>query len=306
VAVWGLFVQAQDVAVAGRVVRDTTQRPVPRHWVILHAMTRGGGGPVDSMRTDAAGRYAFKVEKVDPEAVYVVSAQYAGIAHFSEPIVLAGRLTADFGALAVFDTTSGGPPIRVSLRYLNIGATRDDGTHDVLEAIELQNPGSRTRVPADSAAVWQGAIPPGVVQFQVGESDVSAEAVSLRGDTVMVFGPISPGGSKQLSFAYTAPATMRELRVPIDQPIAEVLLLVEDTTALVTAPGLERLAVQELEGHRYARYRLTAPALGADVTVALPLPRFRADRLVPWIVGVAALALLIGLVIALRKPKVSR
>ena len=303
---WGLFVQAQDVAVAGRVVRDTTQRPVPRHWVVLHAMTRGGGGPVDSMRTDAAGRYAFKVGKVDPEAVYVVSAQYAGLAHFSEPIVLAGRLTADFGTLAVFDTTSGGPPIRVSLRYINIGAAREDGTYDVLEAIELQNPGSRTRVPADSAPVWQGTIPPGVVQFQVGESDVSAEAVSRRGDTVMVFGPISPGGSKQLSFAYTAPATMRELHVPIDQPIGEVLLLVEDTTALVTAPGLERLAVQELEGHRYARYRLTAPAPGVDVAVALPLPRFRADRLVPWIVGVAALALLIGLVIALRKPKVSR
>ena len=302
----GLLIQAQDVAVAGRVVRDTTQRPVSRQWVVLHAMTRGGGGPVDSMRTDAAGRYAFHVAKVNPEAVYVVSAQYAGIAHFSEPIVLAGRLTADFGSLVVYDTTSAGPPVRLTLRYINIGATRDDGTHDVLEAIELQNTGARTRVPAESAAVWQTALPPGVVQFQVGESDVSAEAVSLVGDTVKVFAPISPGGSKQLSFAYTAPATMRELQVPIDQPTGEVLLLVEDTTALVTGPALERLAVQELEGHRYARYRFAAPALGAAITVALPPPRFRADRLVPWIVGIAALALLAGLVRALRKPVASR
>lgn len=291
---------------AGRVVRDTTQRPVARQWVVLHAMTRGGGGPVDSIRTDAAGRYAFRVARVNPDAVYVVSAQFAGIAHFSEPIVLSGRLSADFGTLAVFDTTSSGPPIRLSLRYINIGATRDDGTHDVLEAIELKNPGSRTRVPADSAPVWQGALPPGVVQFQVGESDVSAEAVTRRGDTVLVFAPISPGGSKQLSFAYTAPATMPELQVPIDQATDEVLLLVEDTMALVTAPGVERLAVQELEGHRYARYRVAAPAPGAVVTVALPPRGFRADRLVPWIVAVAALALLAGLVIALRKRAPSR
>ena len=286
---------------AGRVVRDTTQRPVPRQWVVLHAMTRGGGGPVDSIRTDAGGRYAFRVARVNPDAVYVVSAQYAGIAHFSEPIVLAGRLSADFGALAVFDTTSAGPAVRLTLRYINIGAAREDGTHEVLEAIELQNPGPRTRVPADSAPVFRIRLPPGVVQFQIGESDVSAEAVSRRGDTVMVFAPISPGGSKQLTFAYTTPATMRELRVPTDHPTGEVLLLVADTTAPVTAAGLERLPVEELEGQRYARYRLTTPAGGTEITVALPPSGFRADQLVPWVVGVAALALLAGLVIALRK-----
>lgn len=301
-------VRAQAVRVVGRVVRDTAARPVARQMVVLHAMTRGGGGPVDSTRTDAAGGYAFRVTRIDSTAVYVVSAFYAGIAHFSEPIVLAGRLSADFGRLVVYDTSSAGPPITVALRYLNVGGARADGTHEVLETIELLNPGNRTRVAPGDAAVWQGALPAGIVQWQVGEGDVSADAIAQRGDTVAVFAPLSPGGTRQLSFAYVTPSTMRELRLPLDQPITELLLLVEDTTALVMGPGLERLAVQDVEGRRFARYRArgVAPGAGGAVVVALPPRGLRAERLVPWIVGGAALALVVGLVLALRKPAVRR
>jgi hypothetical protein len=297
---------AQDVGVAGRVVHDTSGRPASRQTVVLHAMTRGGGGPVDSIRTDAAGRYAFRVARVDSAALYVVSTEYDGIAYFSEPLVLAGRLAADFGALVVYDTTSSGPPIQLALRYLDVGAARSDGTHEVLETIELLNSGNQTRVAPGDAAVWQGALPAGIVQWQVGEGDVSAEAVARRGDSVAVYAALTPGGTKQLTFAYVTPATMRELRIPLDQPITELLLLVEDTLAPVSAPGLERLAVQEVEGRRYARYRARAVAAGGALVIALPARGVRAERLVPWIVGAAAAALVVGLVLALRKPRVHR
>jgi hypothetical protein len=293
---------AQDVAVAGRVVRDDAQHPVARHWVILHAMTRGGGAPIDSIRTDAAGRYTFTVRRVDTNAVYVVSTLYAGIAHFSEPVVLSGRLTADFGRLVVYDTASTGPPIQVSLRYLSVGSARRDGTHEVIEAVELVNAGARTRVSGDSTPVWQGALPPGVVQFQVGESDVSADAVERRGDTVAVFAPIAPGGSKQLSFAYVTPDTMRALRLALDQPTGLLLLLLEDTAAAVTGPGITALPVETLEGRRFARFRAEAVPAGALVTVALPAAGWRADRLVPWVVALVAVALAVGLAFALRRP----
>ena len=298
----------QEVRASGRLVRDSAAgRPVAGHWVVLHAMTRGGGGPVDSMRTGAGGRYMFAVPRVDSNAVYVVSAEYAGIAHFSEPLVLTGRLTADYGALVVFDTTSAGPPVRLAVRFFTVGAARRDGAHEVLEAVELQNPGSRTRVPADSTVpVWQGALPSGIAEWQVGESDVSAEAVLRRGDSVAVFAPLAPGGTKQISFAYVLPDTLRALRVPLDQPVGELLLLVEDTAAVVTAPGLETLSNETVEGRRFARYRATAVPAGSAVDVQLSRPPFRADRLVPWIVGIVALALAAGLWVALRKPRAAR
>jgi hypothetical protein len=99
---------------------------------------------------------------------------------------------------------------------------------------------------------------------------------------------------------------MRELRLPLDQPVDELLLLVEDTLASVAGPGLERLPVQNVEGRRYARYRAMGQAAGGVVVIALPERGFSAERLVPWIVGAAALALLAGLVRSLRKPLVRR
>ena len=296
---------AQEVRVAGRVVRDSLSgRPLGGHWVVLHAMTRGGGGPVDSMRTTAAGGYAFAIPRVDTTAVYVVSAQYAGIAHFSEPLVLSGRLSAEYGALVVFDTTSSGLPVRLSVRFVTLGAARKDGAHEVLEAVELQNTGARTRVPVDSSVpVWQGALPSGIAEWRVGESDVSAEAVVRRGDTVAVFAPLAPGGSKQISFAYVLPDTIRALRVPLDQPVGELLLLVEDTAAVVTAPGLEALSNETVEGRRFARYRADSVPAGGAVVIALAAPPFRLDRLVPWITAVAALVLAAGMWFALRKPR---
>lgn len=293
---------------SGRVVRDSALgRPVAAQWVVLHAMTRGGGGPVDSMRTAADGRYRFAIPRVDSSAVYVVSADYAGIAHFSEPLVLAGRLSADYGALIVFDTTSSGPPVRLAVRFLTVGAARRDGAHEVLEAVELQNPGGRTRVPADSSTpVWEGALPSGIAEWQVGESDVSAEAVVRRGDRVAVFAPLAPGGTKQISFAYVMPDTLRVLRVPLDQPVTELLLLVEDTAAAVTAPGLDTLSNETVENRRFARYRAAAVPAGGAVEIRLGAPRFRVERLVPWVVGVAALALAAGLWVALRKPRTAR
>jgi hypothetical protein len=295
----------QDVQATGRLVRDSTAgRPLSGHWVVLHAMTRGGGGPVDSTRTGAAGRYAFTIPRIDTNAVYVVSAMYAGIAHFSEPLVLTGRPRADYGALIVYDTTSSGPPVRLAVRFLTVGAGRSDGAHEVIEAVELENTGTRTRVPADSLVpVWQGALPSGIAEWQIGESDVSADAMVRRGDTLAVFAPLAPGGHKQISFAYVLPDTLRTLRVPLDQPVEELLLLVEDTTASVTAPGLEALSNETVEGRRFARYRATAVPAGGVIEVRLPAPPFRLDRLVPWITAVAALVLGAGLWFALRKPR---
>jgi hypothetical protein len=294
---------AQDVVVTGQVRRDSAAgRPLAGHWVVLHGMTRGGGGPVDSQRTDAAGRYRFLVRQVDSSAIYVVSALYAGIGHFSEPRPLSGRLAAELGSLVVYDTASTGEPVFLALRFLTVGGARTDGAREVLEAVELENRAARTRIAADGGPpVWQGALPAGVVEWHAGESDVSPEAIVRRGDSVAVYAPIAPGGTKQITFAYVVPASVATLRLPVDQPTGELLLLVEDTAAAVTAPGLETLAVEDIEGRRFARYRTGALAAGADVAIVLPSPGARPERFVPWIVGAAALAVLGGLVAALRR-----
>ena len=274
---------------------------------MLHRITRGGGGPVDSVRTDRAGRYTFRMGEADSTALYVVSGWFAGIAYFSEPVQLAGRPAAELAPLVVYDTTSRGPPVFVLQRVLTIARPKDNGTRDVLEIVRLHNPGAATLVSADTLRpVWTGALPHEAIQWQVGESDVSAQTVVRRGDTVAVLAPLAPGeAGKQISYGYVLPADVTTFYVPVDQPTGELDFLIEDTAAVVTAPALQRLGVDSIEGRWFARYRTGPLAAGVVVSIDLPEGRFRPQRLLPVVVALVAVVLGAGLVFALRrKPTV--
>src|SRR5258706_297993 len=82
-------------------------------------------------------------------------------------------------------------------------------------------------------------IPVGAIQFQVGQSDFSADVMGRRADSVVLFAPVQPGGPYQLSYAYVLPAGTLVMPVPIDQPVTELDLLVEDTLTVVSGPSLK-------------------------------------------------------------------
>ncbi len=294
---------AQRVVVTGRLLDGGPDgKPLAGAWAVLHQVTMGGGGgPIDSARSDARGTYALRIPRVDSTAIYVVSTWSRGIAYFSEPIRVLGRPAATVQPLAVYDTSSAGPGIRVARRLLTIARPKQDGARHVLEILELVNPGRATRIANDTTRpTWQGAIPSQAIQFQVGQGDLSPPAVARRGDSVAVFGPIPPGPSKQLSYAYVLPADVRLVTVPIDQWTGELDLLLEDSAAVV-APGLESLGAQDVETRRFERYRTRALEPAARVTIALPSAAFRVQALVPAVVGLVALALGLGFVVALRR-----
>jgi len=297
--------RAQQVVVTGRVLKGPTGRPAARTWVVLHQVSMGGGGqPIDSTRTDARGVYALAIRRPDSAAVYVVSTWHAGIAYFSEPIA-PGRSTSGLRPLYVYDTSSAGPAVRVMRRLVTVARQKRDGSRDVLELVELENPGVATRVARDTLRpTWAGALPPVAIQFQVGQGDVSPQVVTRRGDSVAVYGPLPPGERKQLSYTYVVSAAVGRVSVPIDQPTEEVDLLLEDTAAVVTAGALESLGVEDIGGRRFARYRTPPLAPGAGLAIAFAERRLAPESLVPFIVGLVALVLAAGFVVALRrKPR---
>ncbi|HEX9282799.1 MAG TPA: hypothetical protein VF882_03355 [Gemmatimonadales bacterium] len=295
---------AQGVVVSGRVLRGgPAARPFAGTWAVLHQVSMDGGGkPIDSMRTDARGGFRLTIARADTGSLYVVSSWYAGIAYFSEPIV-GGRRAADtLRPIHVYDTSSTGPAVRLVRRLVTVARRKRDGTRDALELLELENPGWTTRIAPDTLTpTWIGAIPSVAIQFQVGQGDVSPAAVERRGDSVAVFGPIPPHEPKQVSFAYVIPADARRVEVPIDQPTAEVDLLLEDTATVVTAARLDSLGIEDIQGRRFARYRMRDVATGAALALAPPAGGLQAQALVPVIVALAALALGVGFVMALRR-----
>ena len=293
---------AQRVMVSGQVVYGPGRRPLSHTWVVLHQVQMGaGGGPIDSVRTGSGGRFTLVIARPDTAAMYVVSSWYSGIAYFSEPVP-PGRRAVTLQPILVYDTASTGPPIGLHRRLVTVARPRKDGTRPVLELLALENPGKATRITNDTTRpTWMGALPRGVIQFEAGQGDVSGEAVGRRGDSVIVVGPIPPGEPKQLTYSYTLPATMSALAIPIDQPTGEVDLLLEDTTTTVAAPALEVGGVQLIEQRHFASYRARALSPGASVVLTFPRAGFRAEFLVPYVVGLVAVALVVGLVIALRK-----
>jgi hypothetical protein len=299
--------RAQRVEVTGALTLGGRRpRPLAGAWAVLHQVSMAAGGPVDSVRTDAGGRYRLHVPQLDTAAMYVVSTLYHGVAYFSEPLRIQGPGARTASPIAVYDTVSSGsgPPIQLHRRLMTVARPKHDGTRDVLEILELGNPGFTTRIATDTLRpVWAGLLPAGVIQFQVGEGDFSAEAVERREDTVAVFGPVQPGNPRQLTFGYVIPADQRTLTVPIDQPTDEVDLLLEDTTARVVALGLESMGIQAIEQRRFARYRTGALAPGTSVTIELPGRRMQLQQQWWIIVVVAAAALGWALFVALkRKP----
>ena len=294
---------AQAVSVTGRVLRggrDTV--PLSNTWVVLHRVTREQGGPVDSVRTDARGRYVIRLRNPDSSGVYVVSAWYDSLAYFSPPVNVIGRASAQVDDIITFATTTSGPPIRLARRLATIASPKDDGTREVLEILELENTGQATRVTRDTLVpTWAGRVPADGGQFRGGQGDISPDAMQFRNDSVIVLGPIPPGPVKQMSYGYALPSRTRTFVIPIDQATVELNLLVEDTVSVVVAPKLERLGVQEIEQRRFAAYRAGPLAPGDRVEIQLPAGKFRAQQFLPYIIAVLAGGMVLALVWALRR-----
>ncbi len=294
---------SQAVSVSGRVLqggRDTV--PLGNAWVIMHRLARDAAGPLDSVRSDARGRYRMTLRSPDSTSAYAVSVLFDSIAYFSLPLNVTGRPAVHVEDLIAFSTTTRGPPIRLARRLATVARARDDGTREVLEILELQNRGVATRVTNDTLIpTWAGRVPTGAGQFRGGQGDISSDAMQFRHDSVIVFAPIPPGPVKQISYGYALPAGTRALVIPIDQPTDEMNLLVEDTTAVVSTAKLESLGVKELEGRHFAAYRAGPLAWGDKVEIRLPGGKFRAQMLLPYVIALLAIGMVVALVWALRR-----
>jgi len=280
--------------------RDTVA--VANAVVVLHRMASANAGPIDSVRTDAHGRYRLALRNPDSTSGYVVSVWYDSIAYFSLPLNVVGRPAVHVEDIVAFPASRSGPPLRLTRRLATISAASSDGSREVLEILEIENPGQSTRITDDTLVpTWAGRVPAHTGQYRAGQGDVSPEAMRFRHDSVLIYAPIPPGPAKQLSYDYSLAAGAHTFVVPIDQPTVEVNLLVEDTTAIVIAPKLESFGLKEIEGRRFAAYRAGPLAAGERVEIRLPPGKFRAQVLLPYVIAVVTAAMLVALVWALRR-----
>jgi len=280
------------VRLEGRVLRVAAgdSVPLPGAWVVLHEVTMGGGGPVDSLRAGADGSFRLRRARPDTAALYMASATYEGITYFSQ-VITGHDTTAQLDPIVVYDTSSTGPAITVAQRHIVV--RRGGDTRSVLELVALANDGDVARIAGDPPhPTWVGRLPEGATGFVVGQGDVSNQAVQAVGDSVVMTAPVPPG-VKQLVFSYDVPAG-KELRLPLDQPAERLLVLLEDTAATLVDGPLTRRGVQVFNDVQFVMFDGAAPAAGGDMVFAFTKRRFGGNTLILVVAALAAVLLLVA------------
>lgn len=288
----------------GRVVRPSAGDSllVAGARVVLHRVGQAEQGPVDSVPSGIDGRFRFSLPR-DTAALYLLSARYQGIEYFALPLDRAPDRDAGPVTLVVHDTSSR-TPVRLTTRHVVIPRPGEDGTREALDLMLLVNPGTETRVAPDSlGASWIGLLPPASEGLELGESDLSPDAVSRRGDSVIVAAPISPG-EKQLALQYHLPGGRRTIELPVGPEAVALNVLLEEPGASVAGPGLVESDGRTIEGRTFRRWSGDVPA-DAVVRIALPGAGAGARQVVAVLVSVLALALLLATwrAFARRRPR---
>jgi hypothetical protein len=275
--------------------RDTTRLAGAR--VVLHRVGRELQGAVDSTVADVRGRFRFRF-RADTTAIYLLSARYGGIEYFSSPVHTNPARPDTAIALLVYDTSSTAP-VSLEARHIVVPGPGEDGSRAVLDLIVLLNQGLRARVAPDSLqASWSTPLPPASTGLEVGESDVSPDAVRRQHDSVLVTAPIAPG-QKQLSLQYLIPKGHSTIEFPVGAGGGRLNVLVEERGAKVSGGTLALADSQVIEGHGFHRWTGEVPA-GGSVRVILPaLPRTPVAVL-------AGLVAAVGLVLALAAWRILR
>ena len=293
---------APTTIVAGRVVlpRAADTVPVPRARVVLHQVGRNKQGPLDSAFADASGRFRFRF-RADTGAIYLLSARWGDVEYFSPPVHTDPARPDTAMRVVVYDTSSTAP-IGVAARHIVVPRPGPDGTRSILDLIVLQNDGRVARVAPDSSRPsWRLLLPPGTADMEVGEGDLSPDAIVREGDTVKVLAPLAPG-QKQLSLEYSVTPVRGKLEFPVGSG-GPVNLLVEERNARVSGGTLALADSQVIEGRSFRRYTGNVPAGGIVVLAVGAAGAAAAARLaLPVLVGAVALMLAAAAWWLIRRP----
>ena len=293
-----------NALVEGRVVRPSERGevPVPDVMVTIHRVASDSAGPIDSIRTDAAGRYAFHFRRWgNADALYFAASVYRGIAYFSAPL-RGGAVRGDDAEIVVFDTTS--RPIRLTVQghHLVVGAARPTGLRDIVEVYELSNDTVVTAIGRDSLApVWTAPLPRGATNFVSSSGDMAATSIVERDGRVALVAPFSPG-VKQISFSYALPASAFPLQLTLDRPNGVLEVLLEEPGAQVRAPSLRAQGTASTEGRTFKRFLAQNAPQGEQIRIDVPssAAAARSNVVVALAVGVV-LAMVGALAVAYRR-----
>lgn len=288
----------------GRVLRPGgggEPRPVSGQWVVLHRVGSDRAGPLDSVRSGAGGRFRFRYQGTgSPDALYFVSATYAGIAYFSPPLRTAA-VTGGDADIIVHDTSTDTSRLRMQGRHIVVSQARGP-RREIAEIFEIENQSPRTVIASDTVPLWSTALPERAESASVAPGDISAQAVRFTKGRAALFAPLSPG-VRQLVLTYVLPNDAFPVAFPLQRATSVLEVLLEDPRGRVLGVGLREVDAVEIEGRTFRRLLAQDLAPGAVVRIDMPAPPGQSGRVLVGVIVAMAAIMLLGLVAWLARRR---
>lgn len=268
--------------------------------VILHRVGKDVQGPIDSVTSDAAGRFRLQF-RPDTGALYLVSARYVGVEYFAPPLLRDAQHPDRDLRLMVYDTSSN-VTLTLASRHLVVGAVEPSGSRTVADLILIGNSGIVTRLAGDSLRpAWKMLLPSRAQSVELGEGDFAADAVSQRADTLLLVASIPPG-TREFTLTYRIPAAVSRFEIPLDHDVPVADLLTEEARMVVRG-GLVLRDTVTVVGRHFTKWDGALRA-GEPLVLEFPSPSGRSAWVLPALIGLLGAGLLsVGLASSRRAVK---
>jgi hypothetical protein len=232
--------------------------------VVLHYLTGGGQGQLDSMRLSPAGTFSFALPGVpDPgrSDVYFASVRHDGVLYFGPAITAAVQLDSLY-EVHTYDTLvapAGGATLAVQSR--SIFFEPDSAGWRVTDLFQLRNDASRTIVTRPDGRVWSHPLPIEARDVSTGEGELAVDAADFENGQLVVRAALPPG-ERLFVVRYRVESPI--IDIPNAQTAEAIDVLIREPAPPLEVEGLTLLDRIELEaGSTYIRF--TGTEIGAPV-----------------------------------------
>ncbi|MBT8488746.1 MAG: hypothetical protein KJO65_07995, partial [Gemmatimonadetes bacterium] len=164
--------------------------------VVLHRISDGSQGQLDSLRIGEAGTFAFDLPNVPNPAqsdVFFASVRHQGVLYFGPAITSALQLDSIY-EIHAFDTLlAPAEGVPVALQSRSVFFEPDSAGWRVTDLFQVRNDEPRTIVSRSGGRVWSHPLPADARDVTTGEGELAFDAATYEGGELVVRAALPPG-----------------------------------------------------------------------------------------------------------------
>jgi len=242
---------------------------MPEGVVVLHHLSNGSRGELDSVRVEAGGRFRFELPRAPDPArsdLFFASVQHDGVLYFGPAIARVVELDSVY-EIHAYDTLLAPPEgAEMTLDARSVFIEPDSGgLWRFTDLFQLHNEHDRTVVAREGGSTWSYPLPDGARDVVAGQGEAALEEAEFADGSVSLSAALAPG-ERFFIVRYRMDAPFVTLPTPGGMGALEVF--VREPGPPVEIEGLAAAEAIDLEeGGTFRRYA-AADFRAASVTVA--------------------------------------